>query len=102
MKTKTNSPKTYTSWADVPDHLKTKTGLKNAGLTRRPRQKIKGYKSGRGRKYKLYDVDDAIGVLCTCGDFPATKTGYCHKCQAYFDARAERVERKFKIALRRN
>ena len=31
---------TYSKWADVPEHLKTQTAIKQAGMRRRPKQGV--------------------------------------------------------------
>lgn len=47
-------------WSDVPDHLKTRKMLDEAGLKPAPDQKPVAHKhSGRDR-YKLYDVNQAV------------------------------------------
>lgn len=55
---------TYSKWADVPEHLKTKTGLNQAGLRRRPKQgavaQIDTRWGSHGGVYDLYDVRECI------------------------------------------
>lgn len=51
---------TYSKWADVPEHLKTKTAIKQAGMRRRPKQGVIATIDTRwgshGGVYNLYDI----------------------------------------------
>ena len=54
---------TYGNWADVPDNLKTKTGLSKVGLKLSPAQQPAAIKTHWDYKiddYNLYDADQAI------------------------------------------
>lgn len=51
---------TYTKWSEVPETLKTKTGVKQAGKRRRPGQEIKAYIDTKYGEYALYDVNECL------------------------------------------
>lgn len=51
---------TYTAWAKVPEHLKTKTQLNKAGLKRKPNQQVKAKFAGKYGTYNLYDISEAM------------------------------------------
>src|SRR5918911_4941393 len=48
----------YGSWPAVPEHLKTQTQLKQAGL--KPKREVKGCVAGRDLWYWLYDQAEAV------------------------------------------
>ena len=95
----------FTRWADVPECLKTKTAIRQAGKRRRPKQpviaQIDTTWGTHGGVYDLYDITDCLDARpisderreqmrhawsrCRrCGKRAATSTlnnGYCAACQ---------------------
>lgn len=104
----------YSAWADVPAHLKTATGIRKAGLRRRPKQPIRawidttwGSYGQYGGEYPLYDIADCLpgftaeqkqarrerlqALHCDLCDSMAKKAfllahdGRCPSCQRRYD-----------------
>lgn len=50
----------YSRWADVPDHLKTRKMLSDAGLKPAPDQKPVATKYSAGVRYSLFDINQAV------------------------------------------
>lgn len=58
----TTEKQTYTRWADVPDNLKTKTQLREAGLRPARNQQPAAMFDSRHGDWKLYDITQAVPV----------------------------------------
>lgn len=82
---------TYSKWADVPEHLKTKTGLNQAGLRRRPKQgavaQIDTRWGKHGGVYDLYDIRECLQATPISDaerqarrDRMKTMFGHCLRC----------------------
>jgi len=84
----------FTTWASVPSHLKTKAGLKRAGLKLARGQKAVAKKTGGYGPYNLYDSREAVAktelseaqkAAMEKARKQAALNSRCAKCGEYFE-----------------